>query len=92
MKILPSLLPRIISSAGGFTEEQRNELLDEARAAAERLAKEYVQNLTSDVQKSARQTMEQMAHSLGIEEVTVDFLDDGFEPVRKEKQEQKTEQ
>lgn len=76
-KLLPIILPDVINQilGGGFNEEDRNKLMDEARAQAEKLAQNLARRLSSEVQTSARQTMEMLAKSFGAESVQVSFPD-----------------
>jgi len=76
-KLLPIILPDVINQilGGGFNEEDRNKLMEEARAQAEKLAENLAHRLSSEVQTSARQTMEMLAKSFGAESVQVSFPD-----------------
>ena len=76
-KLLPIILPDVINKilGGGFNEEDRNKLMDEARAQAEKLAQNLARRLSSEVQTSARQTMEMLARSFGAQAVRVVFPD-----------------
>ena len=49
--------------------------MDEARAQAEKLAQNLARRLSSEVQTSARQTMEMLAKSFGAQAVHVVFPD-----------------
>lgn len=74
-KLLPILLPDVINKIlpGGFREEDRNRLMEEARTQAEGLAENLARRLGSEVQTSARQTLEMLAKSFGARAVTIDF-------------------
>ena len=76
-KLLPIILPDVINKllGGGFNEEDRNKLMDEAKAQAEQLAQNLARRLSSEVQTSARQTMEMLAKSFGAQSVRVVFPD-----------------
>jgi len=76
-KLLPIILPDVINQilGGGFNEEDRNRLMEEARAQAEKLAENLAHRLSSEVQTSARQTMEMLAKSFGADSVQVVFSD-----------------
>ena len=76
-KLLPIILPDAINKilGGGFNEEDRNKLMDEAKAQAEKLAENLARRLSSEVQTSARQTMEMLAKSFGAQSVRVVFPD-----------------
>ena len=76
-KLLPIILPDVINKllGGGFNEEDRNKLMEEAKAQAEKLAHNLARRLSSEVQTSARQTMEMLAKSFGAVSVRVIFPD-----------------
>ena len=76
-KLLPIILPDAINKilGGGFNEEDRNKLMDEAKAQAGQLAQNLARRLSSEVQTSARQTMEMLAKSFGAQSVRVVFPD-----------------
>ncbi len=76
-KLLPIILPDVINKVlgGGFNEVDRNKLMEEARTQAGNLAQNLARRLSSEVQTSARQTMEMLAKSFGAEAVRVDFSD-----------------
>jgi hypothetical protein len=74
-KLLPWLLPDLLNKAFGmgFDEADRNRLKEEAKQQASRLAKGVVDKMRSEVQISARQTLEVLAHGLGAKQVLIDF-------------------
>ncbi|MCK5494515.1 MAG: DUF4230 domain-containing protein [Candidatus Omnitrophica bacterium] len=74
-KLLPWLLPDLINRAFGmnFKEGDKNRLKEEAKQQASLLAKDLVQKMRSEVQTSARQTIEVLAKSFGAEKVLIDF-------------------
>ena len=76
-KLLPWLVPDLLNRAfgSGFSEEDKNHLKEEAKLQASRIAEQFVRNMQSEVQSSARQTMEALAKAFGAEKVTVDFSD-----------------
>lgn len=76
-KLLPIILPDVINKilGGGFTEVDRNKLMEEAKTQAEALAQNLARRLSSEVQTSARQTMEMLAKSFGATTVRVEFSD-----------------
>jgi hypothetical protein len=76
-KLLPIILPDVINKilGGGFNEVDRNKLMEEAKAQAEKLAQNLARRLRSEVQTSARQTMEMLAKSFGAAGVRVEFAD-----------------
>ena len=81
-KLLPWLLPDLLSNAfsDSFNEETKNRLVAEAKNQASRMANELVKRMQSEVQKSARQTMELLAQGFGAAEVTITFTD--LEPLQ----------
>ena len=74
-KLLDWLLPPLISRvfAKDFSEEDKNRLKDEAKLQASAMADQLIKQLSSEIEKSARQTMEMLAKSFGAETVTLDF-------------------
>ena len=76
-KLLPIILPDAINQifGGGFNEDDRNKLMEEAKTQAEKLAQNLARRLSSEVQTSARQTMEMLAKSFGAQSVRVVFPD-----------------
>ena len=76
-KLLPIILPDVVNKilGGGFNEEDRNKLMEEAKAQAEKLAGNLAHRLRSEVQSSARQTMEMLAKSFGAQAARVVFPD-----------------
>ena len=76
-KLLPIILPDVINKilGGGFNEVDRNKLMEEAKGQAEALAENLARRLSSEVQTSARQTMEMLAKSFGATAVRVVFPD-----------------
>ncbi len=76
-KFLPWLLPDLVNRAfgSGFNEEDKNLLVEEAKAQATQMAENLVQKMRSEVQNSARQTLETLSKSFGAEKVLIDFTD-----------------
>ena len=76
-KLLPIILPDVVNRilGGGFNEVDRNKLMEEAKGQAEKLAENLARRLSSEVQTSARQTMEMLAKSFGATSVRVEFMD-----------------
>ncbi len=74
-KLLPWLLPGLVSEFFGmsFDEEERNRLMDEALKQASLMADGLINRLSSEIEKSARQTMETLAKSFGAKSVVLDF-------------------
>ncbi len=76
-KLLPIILPDVVNRilGGGFNEVDRNKLMEAAKGQAEALAGNLAHRLSSEVQTSARQTMEMLAKSFGAQAVSVVFPD-----------------
>lgn len=74
-KLLPFLLPDLLNSffGGGFTEEDRNKLFSAARAHAEDQASALIKSLSSDVETSARQTLQAIGRAFAAKHVAVEF-------------------
>ena len=85
-KLLPWLLPDLLNRAfgGGFDETDKNHLMEEAKQQADEMARDFVEKMHSEVQSSARQTLEALAGSFGAEETVVDFTDSKLVPVTAE--------
>ncbi len=75
VKLLPWLLPDLLNRAfgTGFDESDKNRLKEEAWQQAGQMAKTFAQRMESEVQNSAKQTLEALAKGLGAEDVIVDF-------------------
>ncbi len=75
-RFLPWLIPDLLNDVfgPGFHEDDRNRLKSEARQQAESLARNLVHRLRSEVQSSARETMEMLAKGFTAHPVTVEFL------------------
>jgi hypothetical protein len=76
-KFLPWLVPDLLNRAfgTGFDESTKNRLKEEAKQQAGRMAKDFVEKMQSEVQASAKQTLEVLGKSFGAEAVMVDFSD-----------------
>jgi Protein of unknown function (DUF4230) len=74
-KLLPWLLPDLVSGFvdGGFSEDDKNRLLNEARAHAATAAEKLVAQLKPDVERSARSTMQALAAGFDVAFVEVHF-------------------
>ena len=74
-KLLPWLLPDLVNGflSGGFREEDKNKLVDAAKRHAEKQALELINNIQSEVQKSARSTLESISRAFGATEVEFVF-------------------
>lgn len=74
-RLLPWLLPEILSGflPAGFSEADKNRLVADAKSHAEQQSKRLIEALESEVQNSARRTLESIAHSLGAKKVEFEF-------------------
>ena len=74
-KLLPWLLPDLLNGflSGGFSEENKNKLVDAAKGHAEKQALELINNVQSEVQKSAKSTLESISRAFGATGVSFTF-------------------
>ncbi len=74
-KFLPWLLPDLLNGflSNGFSEEDKNKLIDAAKGHAEKQALELINNIQSDVQKSAKSTLESISHAFGADSIEFKF-------------------
>lgn len=74
-KLMPFLLPDLLNGflGAGFTEEDRNKLFAAARAHAQDQASALIKSLSSDVEASARQTLQAIGRAFGASHVAVEF-------------------
>ncbi len=74
-RLLPWLLPEILNGflPSGFSEEDKNRLVSDAKSHAEQQARRLIEALESEVQSSARRTLESIALSLGVKKVDFEF-------------------
>ncbi len=74
-KLIPWLLPDLLNTlfGDGFSEEDRNRLKDAARSRAQAQALDLIGELGSEVEQSARQTLQSLARAFGAEQVTFSF-------------------
>ena len=74
-KLLPWLLPDLLNGfvSGGFSEEDKNKLVDAAKGHAEKQALELINNIRSEVQKSAKSTLESISRAFGAEHLDFSF-------------------
>lgn len=75
-RLFPWLLPDLLNGflPAGFSESDKNRLVADARTHAEQQAKHLIETLESDVQVSAKRTLESIAHSLGVKKVEFEFM------------------
>ncbi|MBE0635272.1 DUF4230 domain-containing protein [Candidatus Bipolaricaulota bacterium] len=78
-RFLPWLLPDLLSGfvGGRFTEADKNRLVAAARDHAEQQASELIGNLQSEVQNSAKSTLQSISKAFGAEDVTFEFSPQG---------------
>ena len=78
-KLLPWLLPDLLNGflTTGFSEEDKNKLVDAAKNHAEKQALELINNIQSEVQKSAKSTLESISHAFGAEHIDFKFVPKG---------------
>jgi hypothetical protein len=83
-RLIPWLLPDFINKifTDGFSEDDKNRIKNEAKKRAEEQAKGIIERLSSDVERSASQTLTSLARALGADKVTFVFKDTGREAVR----------
>jgi len=74
-RLLPWLIPDLLNRAfgPGFNEDDKNRLKEEAKQQAGIMAKDFVEKMRTDVQGSARKTLEALGTAFGARAVTVDF-------------------
>ena len=74
-KLLPILLPDVVNRVlgGGFSEEDRNRLVEDAKSQAVGFADRLATRLSGEVQASARQTLTMLAKSFGAASVEIRF-------------------
>jgi len=75
-RLLPWLLGDLVEALGpGFDEQDKNKLMEAARTEADERARLLVEQLQTEAQSSARQTLEAMARGFGAADVEIDFAD-----------------
>ncbi|VGO15649.1 hypothetical protein PDESU_04234 [Pontiella desulfatans] len=74
-KLLPWLLPDLLNGfiSGGFSEEDKNKLVDAAKGHAQKQALELINNIQSEVQKSAKTTLESISRAFGATDIEFNF-------------------
>ncbi len=74
-RLLPWLLPDLLNSflGKGFTEEDRNRLVNAATSHARERATTMIGNLANEVEASAKQTLSAIAKSFGAQSVSFVF-------------------
>ncbi|MCF7816882.1 MAG: DUF4230 domain-containing protein [Kiritimatiellales bacterium] len=74
-KLLPWLLPDLLNGflSNGFSEDDKNRLVDAAKGHAEKQALELINNIQSEVQKSAKTTLESISRAFGAKNLEFRF-------------------
>lgn len=74
-KLLPWLLPDLLNGfiVGGFSEEDKNKLVNAAKEHARQQALTLINNIQSDVQLSAKSTLESLSRAFGATEIEFTF-------------------
>ncbi len=74
-KLFPWLLPDLLNGflGGGFSEEDKNKLVNAAKNHAEQQALELINNIQSEVQKSAKTTLESISRAFGAVDIEFEF-------------------
>ncbi|MBR8464024.1 DUF4230 domain-containing protein [Campylobacter sp. faydin G-24] len=77
-KFIPFLLPDSLNGFFGssFSEEDKNRLIEEARAEVEKMSVRLISQLQGKIHKSARDTLEAIAKSFGADDISFEFNDD----------------
>ena len=75
-RLLPWLLPDLLNGflMDGFSEEHRNELVSAAKTHAQNQARHVIENLESEVQASARNTLISISQAFGAQKVNFEFV------------------
>ena len=78
-KFLPWLLPDLLNSflSDGFSEADKNKLVAAAKAHAEKQAVDLINSLQSEVQNSAKATLQSISRAFGVKDVTFEFQPQG---------------
>ena len=78
-RFLPWLLPGLLGEflASGFSVEDKNKLVDEAKEYALRQALELITKLQSEVQNSAKATLLSISRAFGARDVAFEFAPQG---------------
>ena len=77
-KFIPFLLPDSLNGFFGssFSEDDKNRLIQEARAEVQQMSQKLINNLQSKIHKSAKDTLEAIAKSFGANSVSFEFNDE----------------
>lgn len=74
-KLLPWLLPDLLNGfiSGGFSEDDKNKLVDAAKGHARKQALELINSIQSEVRKSAQTTLESISRAFGADDLEFNF-------------------
>ncbi|WP_372807255.1 DUF4230 domain-containing protein [Pontiella sp.] len=74
-KFLPWLIGDLTKGflGGGFSEEDKNKLVDAAKGHAQKQALELINNIQSEVQKSAKSTLGSISRAFGVSDIKFNF-------------------
>jgi hypothetical protein len=74
-KFLPWLIGDLTKGflGGGFSEEDKNKLVDAAKGHAQKQALELINNIQSEVQKSAKSTLGSISRAFGVTDIKFNF-------------------
>jgi len=77
-KLMPWLLPDLLNGflGGGFSEQDKNGLVDAAKTHAEKQAMELIGNIQSEVRSSAKSTLQSISRAFGADNVSFEFADE----------------
>jgi len=74
-KLMPWLLPDLLNGflGAGFSEEDKNKLINSAKNHAEKEARKLIDTLQSEVQSSARAVLQSIGKAFGAERMEFEF-------------------
>lgn len=77
-KLMPWLLPDLLNGflTGGFSEEDKNNLIRSAKNHAEKEARKLIDTLQAEVQASARAVLQSIGKAFGAEALDFEFKSD----------------
>jgi len=77
-KLMPWLLPDLLNGflSGGFSEEDKNNLIRSAKNHAEKEARKLIDTLQTEVQSSARAVLQSIGKAFGAQSLDFEFKSD----------------
>jgi hypothetical protein len=74
-RFMPWLLPELLNGflSGGFSESDKNKLVSAAKSHAAKQAVELIGSIQSEVENSAKTTLESISKALGAKQTTFEF-------------------